>query len=38
MQRLLFARFGEAARKFTSGGRYAHLPERKGAPTARTAR
>jgi hypothetical protein len=27
-QRYLFARFGAAARKYTTKGRYAHLPER----------
>jgi len=34
----LFSKFGAAARKYTTRGRYKRLPERKGAPTARTAR
>jgi len=37
-QRLLFARFGDAAERFTTKGRYSRLPERKGPPTGRTAR
>jgi len=37
-QRMMFARYGDAARKFTTRGRYRRLPERKRAPSARSAR